>query len=284
MLRAQRATFSAHVGSLNGDLTPEELRDIRARSIALLRRADACGLIPTPLEQLLDVAQLVASGEITLDEEEKRRLRKRFGSLVDLALGKFLGAVHFKAREVWVQPDLYLPKKRFATAHEIGHDLLPWQRDSITYLDDDQRLRQDVRLTYERQANQVAIELLAHGDLLRAEADDSALMIDAIIELANRYQISLVATARRVVEETRKEAALTIRFCSNGRTGPSHLYSLGDVCAAFLRAATTLGPDSGSIGRSGLVSVFVSFVVVRGGLVTLADGRVEHVADADDRA
>jgi transcriptional regulator with XRE-family HTH domain len=225
VLRAKRATFSAHVSSLDGDLTPEDLRNIRARSNALLRRADACGLIPTPLEQLLEVAQLVASGEITLDEEEKRRLRKRFGSLVDLVLGKLLGVVHFKAREVWVQPDLYLPKKRFVTAHEIGHDLLPWQRDSIAYLDDDQRLRQDVRLTYERQANQVAIELLAQGDLLRSEADDSALTIDAIIKLANRYQISLVATARRVVEETRKEAALTIRFCSNGRTGPSHLYS-----------------------------------------------------------
>jgi hypothetical protein len=32
------------------------------------------------------------------------------------------------------------------------------------------------------------------------------------------------------------------------------------------------------------VSVLVSFVVVRGGSVTPADGRVEHVADADDRA
>jgi len=32
------------------------------------------------------------------------------------------------------------------------------------------------------------------------------------------------------------------------------------------------------------VSVFVSLAVVRLGSVTLADGLVEHVADADDRA
>jgi hypothetical protein len=117
VLRAKRATFSAHVGSLDGDLTPEDLRDIRARSIALLRRADACGLIPTPLEQLLDVAQLVASGEITLDEEEKRRLRKRFGLLVDLALGKLLGVVHCKELARSGSKQIFTCRRRGSSPH-----------------------------------------------------------------------------------------------------------------------------------------------------------------------
>lgn len=233
VLRAKRSMAAAHVGSLDTDLAPEDTLDIRRRSVALLRRADAHGLIPTPLDQLLEVAQLVASGEISLDEHEKRKLRKRFGDLVDLVLGKLRGVVHIKAREVWVQPDLYLPKKRFVTAHEIGHDLLPWQHDTIAYLDDDQRLRPNVHLAYERQANQVAIELLAQGDALRSEADDSLLTLDTIIHLASRYQISLVATARRVVEESRQEAALTIRFCSNGRIGPWHMYSSASFNTRF---------------------------------------------------
>ena len=46
----------------------------------------------------------------------------------------------------------------------------------------------------------------------------------------------------------------------------------------------TSGHESATRRHSDRVSVFVSFVVVRGGSVTLADGRVEHVADADDRA
>ncbi len=45
----------------------------------------------------------------------------------------------------------------------------------------------------------------------------------------------------------------------------------------------TLGAESGSTPRSGFVSVFVSFVVVRAGSVTAADSLVEHEADADDR-
>jgi hypothetical protein len=45
----------------------------------------------------------------------------------------------------------------------------------------------------------------------------------------------------------------------------------------------TLGPESGSPPGADFVSVFVSFVVVRGGSLTLADGLVEHVADVDDR-
>lgn len=224
VLRAKRATFAAHANSLDMSLTPADRADIRMRSVALLERADAYGQIPTPLDQLISVSQLVTTNEIILDFEEKQQLRQRFGDLVDRVINKLQGAVHLKAREVWVQPELYLPKKRFVTAHEIGHDLLPWQRDSLAYLDDEQRLRADVKLAFERQANQAAIELLTQGDRLRDEADDSNISMSLIAELSVRYEISIVATVRRVVEETCKQAALVIRFYANGRTGPNHTY------------------------------------------------------------
>jgi hypothetical protein len=110
------------------------------------------------------------------------------------------------------------------TAHEIGHDALPWQRE-LAYLDDETRVRDDVRIQFEREANQAAIELLAQGDALRREADDSALTLDAFSRLSAKYQISLQATARRITEETRKEAAMAIRFTGRtGGVGPYHVY------------------------------------------------------------
>ncbi len=188
-IRVKRATLAQYAESLDGELSPEDRTEIRARVLTLLRRADAFDTIPTPLDQVMQVSQLVAAGDISLDVEEKRLLRRRFGSLVDKVLEKLQGAIHFRAREVWVRPDLFELRKRFVTAHEIGHDTLPWQKDVLAYLDDEERLRPDVRLAFERQANHAAIELLAQGDRLRKEADDSRLSWELLSNLSAEYQI-----------------------------------------------------------------------------------------------
>jgi hypothetical protein len=225
-IRSKGSAFGHLAGSLDGDLADGDKAAIREHVIRLLRRADALGVTPTPLEQVMDVAGLLAIGEISLDESERRTLRKRFGSIVDTVVSKLRGFVHVRAREVWVQPDLHSLRKRFVTAHEIGHDVLPWQRDLFAYIDDESTLLPEVRIGFEREANQAAIELLAQGDALRKEADDSELTLDLLWELSSKYQISMVATARRVVEESRRPVALSLRFRgrATGRLGPPHMY------------------------------------------------------------
>jgi len=49
----------------------------------------------------------------------------------------------------------------------------PWHHELYASLDAKRRLRDDIADKYERQANQAAIEILAQGDRLRKEADDS---------------------------------------------------------------------------------------------------------------
>ena len=233
-IRARRATFAQSAASLDGELSPSDAAEIRSQVLKLLRRADALGAVPTRLDQVLEVSELVVTGEINLEEHERRQLRSMFGGLVDKVLQKLQGVIHFRAREVWVRPDLHELRKRFVTGHEIGHHLLPWQRDAIAYLDDEERLRPDVRLRYERQANHAAIEILAQGDALRKEADDSRLTAALLSQLSARYQISMQATARKVVEDTRREAALAMRFRGpTGRFGPYHLYCSSDFGKRF---------------------------------------------------
>lgn len=253
VLRSRRATYGPEA-ELDGHLSQAERRAIQAQVLSLLRRSDALGVLPTPLDQVMDVAQLVAAGEITLDEDEKRRLRKVFGGLVDKVLGLLQGVIHREAREVWVQPDLYEMRKRFVIAHEIGHDVLPWQRE-IAYLDDEKRLRDDVRLKYEREANQAAIELLAQGDALRNEADDSPLTVSLVSSLSARYEISLQATARRITEETRKDAAMAIRFRGRGGgVGPYHVYCSKTFEARFGWAAAILPAEARAAARESAAS------------------------------
>ncbi|MBA2610140.1 MAG: helix-turn-helix domain-containing protein [Actinobacteria bacterium] len=244
VLRSRRSPFGVESESLDGHLSPEDRKEIRANVLMLLRRADAVGVFPTPLEDVMSVSKLVAAGEITLDDDEKRQLRKRFGTLVDKVLNQLMGVIHRGTREVWVQPELPTLRRRFVTAHEIGHDALPWQRE-LAYLDDDKRLRDDVRIRYEREANQAAIELLAQGDTLRREADDSRLTMSIVSTLSNKYQISLQATARRITEETRKDAALAIRFRGrSGAIGPYHVYCSPTFQARFGWAVVPLPADA----------------------------------------
>lgn len=244
VLRAKRSTMTSSQ-SLDGVLSGEERDQIRARAMMLLRRADAKGVIPTPLDQLMEVTDLVAAGEVTLEPDERRQLRRMFGDLVDVVLERLQGVIHFGSREVWVSPELHVLRKRFVTAHEIGHEILPWQRDVIAYLDDEERLRPDVRIAYERQANQAAIEMLAQGDLLRREADDSPLTAILLSQLSAKYQISMQAISRRIVEESRHDVALGIRFRgATGRLGPYHVYGSATFVRRFGWAGSNLPADA----------------------------------------
>jgi hypothetical protein len=111
-------------------------------------------------------------------------------------------------------------------AHEIGHEMLPWHRELYAFLDDKTRIRGDINDRYERQANQAAIEILAQGDRLRREADDSPLSFDLMDDLGSRFGISTQATSRRIVEETTQTCALAIAYRGSltGKLMPAHLY------------------------------------------------------------
>ncbi|MFL5961796.1 MAG: helix-turn-helix domain-containing protein [Gaiellaceae bacterium] len=224
-MRSGGASFPVFA-PLDGHLSDEDRAQIRGHAIALLRKADALGEIPTPLHQVMDVSKLVLTGAIELEPEMKKKLRGRFGDLVDRALDIILGSVRFDNRGVYLKPDLYWLKKRFVQAHEIGHEMLPWHRDLYAFLDDKTRIRDDINDRYERQANQAAIEILAQGDRLQREADDSALTFDLLDDLGNRYEISAQATARRVIEESRQDVALAISYkgSATGKLMPAHLY------------------------------------------------------------
>jgi transcriptional regulator with XRE-family HTH domain len=237
-IRSTRAATFAFA-RLDGHLSDDDRARIRGNVLATLRRADVLGEIPTPLPQVMEVSNLVAAGEIALEPELQRKLRSRFGDLVDRALARLLGAIRFDSREVYVKHDLFWLKRRFVQAHEVGHDILPWHNKLYAFLDDKTRLTPEFDDLYERQANQAAIELLAQGDRLRREADDSPITIDAIDLLGRRFQISTHATVRNVVEESKQEVAVAIsHFGMYGKVMPAHLYCSRSFEARFRWQAT----------------------------------------------
>lgn len=219
-----KATFSG--SSFDLAIASSERLEIRERAVRALREADGLGSFPTPIDDVTDIAELVMSGELSLTAEDRRNLFQRFGDTANLVWQKLQGVIDFRSREVWLHPDLHELHRRFVHSHELGHDLLDWQRDTFACLDDRQSLRHDVKLKFEREANQFAVELLAQGDGLREEFDDSRPGLGSVQALNGKYGLSLVAVARRVGEESRQECTVAIAFRRGPRMpfGPPHVY------------------------------------------------------------
>jgi Zn-dependent peptidase ImmA (M78 family)/transcriptional regulator with XRE-family HTH domain len=216
-----RATF-AEPHRTDIELGVEEHTTLRKHALAVLRELDA---LDTPervdMDEVLLVAKLVKAGAIELTLEEKKRLRKRFHNLVDMAVAALQGIVHLDSGEVYLNPELdrWEQRKRFVMGHEVAHAVLEDHRVTFAHLDDRARLSQDFADRLERQANQFSIELLAKGDRLRQEFDDSPPNISEIERLSVQYGISRQATARRLAEESQHPCAVAIAYRSHKGEG-----------------------------------------------------------------
>jgi transcriptional regulator with XRE-family HTH domain/Zn-dependent peptidase ImmA (M78 family) len=241
-----KAGFSALPHLTDRPLSREDRKAIRGHAVALLREIDALRqAAPVDLEAAYATAKLVEVGEIELTPDERRRLRRRFGDLVDGALQRLFGVLHTDSGQVYVKADLHDLKKRFVLGHEAGHAVLPDHRDVFAYLDDKHRLTPEFNDLLERQANQFAVELLAKGDRLREQFDDSAARAHLIGDLSDGYLVSRQAVARRVAEESRQEVAVAMSwraFHGQGHLMPPKLYCSASF-EARMRWRTGLAPN-----------------------------------------
>lgn len=224
----RKAGFGAVPHRTDRPLTPEDRKAIRSHAVALLREIDALqSAEPVDLEEAYATAKLVQVGAIELTPEERRGLKQRFGDLVEGALKRLLGVLHTDSGHVYVKADLHVLKKRFVLGHEAGHAVLPDHRAVFAHLDDKHRLSPEFNDLLERQANQFAVELLAKGDRLREQFDDSTARTSLIEDLSRDYAMSLQAVARRIAEESRQDVAVAMSwraFQGQGHLMPPKLY------------------------------------------------------------
>jgi transcriptional regulator with XRE-family HTH domain len=228
--RNRRASFA-----MPSDLPlDQQTRDeIRRHALALLREADALGKRPTPLEDLLDAARLVESGELTLDVRDRAKLRERFGHWVELAWKRLEGTFDFRSDAVWVKPDLHPMRHRFVLSHEIGHAILPAHKETFAYVDDYTTLPPLARDLYEREANQAAVEILFQAGQFTDEVDASPISLQRICDQSTAFGGSIVAAARYAAETSRRAFAIAIAHYNERGLGPTHLYCSRSFNAAF---------------------------------------------------
>ncbi len=192
---------------------------IRKTTEQLLRKADAYGRWPTRVDDIVAAAGLFEPRDSllsTLVVEQapahvKRALRK--------ITGRVLAVLDRRNREIHIDPSLHIEGQRaFKKLHEVGHDILPWQK-ALAYADDEATLSLSIRKTFEWQANVSAAELLFQGERFGEMASEYVTGIASVIELSNTVGSSLHATFRRFVEEHKSVVAgVVLELSPSGRS------------------------------------------------------------------
>lgn len=181
--------------------------DIARHTEKLLRRADARGRLPTPVEDIIVAARLVEPKDSLLSDSALRDVPEHLARKIRKLRFKAHAVLDRKTREIHISPDIeHEGQRRFKRCHEVTHAVLPWQQDTA-YADDAVTLSWSARQLFEQEANQGGAELLFQRQLYQDMAADYPVGFDAIIELADKFGSSYHASFRRYVETHRGRVA-----------------------------------------------------------------------------
>ena len=101
--------------------------------------------------------------------------------------------------KILVDSDLPKPKIKWATLHDTTHSILEWHRPFFLG-DTAQTLDPDFQESLENEANYGASALMFAGELFSKESLDTSPCWESVKKLSDRYNTSLVTTARRYVQ------------------------------------------------------------------------------------
>lgn len=171
----------------------------------LLRRADALGRWPTPVDDIVTASRLEEPDQSPFDLRVLARAPAYLRKAVALVEARRIrGILDRRERTVHIDPSIeHEGQRSFLRLHEVAHDLFPWQTE-LAYADDDLTLSAKARRQFEREANQGAAELLFQGDGFRSMAAEYRVGMAAVSELAELTGASLRATLRRYAESHRR--------------------------------------------------------------------------------
>lgn len=177
--------------------------DIRRIARGSLIAAAALDVTPTPLHVVIAAVGLQQENIFELGTD----VPPSMVAIIKKLSGRVLGGIAIKERTVYVDPNQRTPRRRFTTAHELGHEAIPWH-EAAYFADDQHTLAPDTRLALEREANIYAAELLFQLDRFTEQADSYAPSIGVAMDLATTYEVSAHAALRRYAETSRHAIAL----------------------------------------------------------------------------
>lgn len=156
-----------------------------------------------PVEQVAAAVGLQSSDLYELGEDAPPHIR----DIVRKLKGNVLGFLAIEERKFFVDRSMPLPRQRFTESHEIGHDALPWHQAAF-WGEDHTTLDPTTKVVLEHEANQFAAELLFGAGRFTKQADEYAPGLDVALYLAPEYGVSVHASLRKYVEDSKHPVAI----------------------------------------------------------------------------
>lgn len=110
----------------------------------------------------------------------------------------------------------YIPRQRFTIAHEIGHFFIPWHKSQCVC---DKIGNFDPLNSVENEADIFASELLIPIASILPRIEGRTVTLDLIKELAQEYNVSLTAMAKKVIDNT-DEKVIALIYYNDGAKYP----------------------------------------------------------------
>jgi hypothetical protein len=188
----------------NTNPPPRLTSEIEIQAIAenYLLKAEAVGKFPTPINNLIAAAGIEEVQDTELIKTQfLMSLPSNLKELFESTWQKIRGIADLREKAVYVPASASPPRILFAKAHELGHQVLPWQNLDSVYRDDDVSLSPDALDLFDAEANYFAAEVIFQGRRFQRLARDYKPSFEAVFLLADHHGASRHATLRRYVEE-----------------------------------------------------------------------------------
>lgn len=237
-----------------------QLRIVQEAARRALDRASACGVLPTPVADILEAAKLKIAPKSAFDPSRIMDYligkAEQTAAVLKSAISKVFGIYDADEQLIHIDHTVRQSKQNFLKLHEAGHHELPTHRKIYRIFQDcEKTLDPETADMFEREANNFARFVLFQGDGYRDMAADHALEIRAPIKLASKFGASVYASCREYVRTHHRACAVyvlePIAFCE--RTGAKADVRRIEVSPVFAklfgRPADTVITLDHSLGR-----------------------------------
>ena len=127
------------------------------------------------------------------------------------ALRKINGILDRSEKIIYIDADQVANRKRYIKLHEVGHSVLPWQKELYEIIEDDEiNIGESAKDEFEMEANCFASATIFQLNSFFEEMIKFPLEIGSAMHLSKYFGASVHATLRRFVECSNKRCALLV--------------------------------------------------------------------------
>ncbi len=194
----------------------ESQNDVESISLDILKQSKALDIFPTPIEKIVNYAELSVNTRIDLskvDQSFLTRLKEESSASIKVlqsGLSKVRGIFDRREKTIYVDLSQNTGRQGFVKLHEIGHGVLPWQNDFALAFDNNETLQAAYEDEFEAEANYFASITLFQHDRFLKELKSLPLGINSAMALSKKFGSSVHSALRNYVTKSHKRCALLV--------------------------------------------------------------------------